>query len=78
MVSPLSMALSTMWLARAAYSVALPSRAGCGTWVPRLFCAASLALPSWGFEDAWGDGDDAYEVAGEFTRATAGPSAVQL
>ena len=42
MVSPLSMALSTMCAARFAYSAGRPSREGCGTWRPRESCA------SWG------------------------------
>ena len=42
MVSPFSIGFSTMWTARLPYSEASPSRAGCGTWAPRLLRASSL------------------------------------
>src|SRR5216683_6424399 len=42
MVSPFSIGFSTMWTARLPYSLASPSRAGCGTWAPRLLRASSL------------------------------------
>src|ERR671910_1098344 len=34
MTSPLSIAFSAMWTARAPYSSGAPRRAGCGTWAP--------------------------------------------